>query len=116
MKKILKKITSVLLAAILIAAPLSCTASAFSYPENVSESDALSAVGATDRLSKAAAENFSGKSLKELMLPKLYCSETLSKLLVGVYSSIAENAAEIKKQYALPDCIFQKKKHTFRLQ
>lgn len=96
MKKILKKITSVLLAAILIAAPLSCTASAFSYPENVSESDALSAVGATDRLSKAAAENFSGKSLKELMLPKLYCSETLSKLLVGVYSSIAENAAEIE--------------------
>lgn len=96
MRRTIKKITSVILAAVVFVASLSCSVSAFSYPEGTDESAALTAVGATDKLISAASEGLAGKSLKELVLPTLYSSETLSSLLVGVYSSIGDSSSEIE--------------------
>lgn len=96
MKKSLKKLTAVFLAAVLILPSLSAVACAFSYPEGVSEKKAQNAVTATDRLLGAVCDVYYGKSIKELLLPMLYSDDTLSALVTGVYISLDENASELK--------------------
>lgn len=96
MKKILKKITAVFLTALIFALPLSCVSYAFSYPEGVSESEALNAVTATDRLIGAACKTYYNKPLKSIVTPLIYSDDTLSALLTGVYASLEESASELK--------------------
>lgn len=96
MKKTLKKITAVFLAAVLIIPSLSCAAFAFSYPEGVTEAKAENAVTATDRLIGAACKTYYNKSLKSILTPIIYSDSTLSALVTGVYASLEENASELK--------------------
>lgn len=96
MKKTLKKLTAVFLAAVLIIPSLSCAAFAFSYPEGVTEKKAENAVTATDRLINAACKTYYDKPLKSILMPLVYSDSTLSALVTGVYTSLEENASELK--------------------
>lgn len=77
-----------------------CSASVFAayttdYPQGVNKSQADNAVPSTDKLIAYAAPLLTGKSLSENVIPMLYSSQTLSGLLVGIYSSMEKDASTL---------------------
>ena len=97
MKRFFKKVTACILAAVLCLVPLICTVAAASdYPEGVTAKKAKEAVSYTDKLISSVCKTYMNTSLKNMLVPVLYNSETLSTLLVGIYGSITENASDLK--------------------
>ncbi len=97
MKRFFKKVTACILAAVLCLVPLICTVAAASdYPDGVTAKKAKEAVSYTDKLVSSVCKTYMNTSLKNMLVPVLYNSETLSALLVGIYGSIGENASDLK--------------------
>ncbi len=99
MKSSIKKFISILIALMIFfsSVSVSCVGAYSSdYPEGVTASEALKSVGATDKLVSSVCSSFIGKPLKSIVTPILYSSSTLSQIVVGLYTSLGENADELK--------------------
>ena len=97
MKKLLKKIISVMLCIVVLFSSVSVVSATdgFAYPDGVTAENALNAVGGTDRLLETAIPLLTGKSLSELTIPMLCNSDTLSALLISVYGSMGEQSSSL---------------------
>lgn len=97
MKKIAKKITSVLLCFLVLFSSVSVAAAADSeaYPEGVTAEEALAAISGTDNLLGLALPMLTGKSLKELAMPMICNSDTLSAMLISTYTSMEEKGGSL---------------------
>ncbi len=72
-----------------------CTFAAATYPQGVTKEQALSAIDKTDTVLYTLLKQTQNKTLKELVLPMLYSSDTMSALTVGIYSALSENSKDI---------------------
>ena len=98
MKNKFKKFICVILSIIVLSSTLSVAVSAAytsDYPQGVTKAQADKAVISTDKLINYAAPLLTGKSLSDNVFPMLYNSQTLSGLLVGIYSSMEQDASTL---------------------
>ncbi len=65
------------------------------YPQGVNKAQADKAVASTDKLINYAAPLLTGKSLSDNVISMLYNSQNLSGLLVGIYSSMEQDASTL---------------------
>ena len=98
MRKSMKKILCIVISLLVVFSSVSvaAAASAPSYPAGVTAQQALNAVKGTDKLLSKALPILAGKSLKGLITSSLYTSDTLSEILVSVYSSMEESGDALK--------------------
>lgn len=97
MNKTAKSFLSVLLTlCVLFSTCVPCFA-AVSYPDGVTNQSAAEAAEKTDKLVENAVSSFKNTTLENLVTPILFESETLSKLLTGIYSSLAESTDTLSK-------------------
>ena len=98
MRKSMKKILCIVISLLVVFSSVSvaAAASAPSYPAGVTAQQALNAVKGTDKLLSKALPILAGKSLKGLITSSLYTSDTLSGILVSVYSSMEESGDALK--------------------
>lgn len=68
----------------------SVAAAASSYPDGVTASQATDAVSGTDKLVDNAVPALTGQDLQSLVTSGLYTDETVSGLLVSIYTSLSE--------------------------
>ncbi len=73
------------------------SAFAFTYPEGVTEQTAQESAEKTDLLIKNLLQDTSGKTLSALALPMMFSDETLSQMLVSIYSSLEEQSETLGK-------------------
>ncbi len=98
MKNKFKKFICVILSVIVLCSTFSVAVSAAytsDYPQGVNKSQADNAVASTDKLLNYAAPLLTGKSLSDNVIPMLYSSQTLSGLLVGIYSSMEKDLSTL---------------------
>ena len=98
MKNKFKKFICVILSAFVLCSTFSVAVSAAytsDYPQGVTKAQADKAVVSTDKLINYAAPLLTGKSLSDNVFPMLYNSQTLSGLLVGIYSSMEQDASTL---------------------
>lgn len=98
MKNKFKKFICVILSIFVLSSTFSVVASAAytsDYPQGVTKAQADKAVVSTDKLINYAAPLLTGKSLSDNVFPMLYNSQTLSGLLVGIYSSMEQDASTL---------------------
>ena len=98
MKNKFKKFICVILSIFVLSSTFSVVASAAytsDYPQGVTKAQADKAVVSTDKLINYAAPLLTGKSLSDNVFPMLYNSQTLSELLVGIYSSMEQDASTL---------------------
>ncbi len=98
MKNKFKKFICVILSIFVLSSTFSVTASAAytsDYPQGVTKAQADKAVVSTDKLINYAAPLLTGKSLSDNVFPMLYNSQSLSGLLVGIYSSMEQDASTL---------------------
>ncbi len=65
------------------------------YPEGVTAEEADNAVGATDKLLKSIIPSLMGVTLKDMVKPMLYSSETLSGIVVSLYTELWASNEEL---------------------
>ncbi len=75
---------------------LSVAANASSYPEGVTEKEALNALEGTKKLLDQLLPMISQQDLLAMFKGSIYNSKTLSDFLVNTYGSLAENTDELK--------------------
>ena len=91
LKTIFKKAVSFLLClSIICIAALPSLAAGVTYPQGVTEQTAEQSIDKTDILIKNVLKQFQNTALDKLVMPMLYSDETLSSILVGIYSSFGE--------------------------
>ena len=98
MKNKFKKFICVILSIFVLSSTFSVVASAAytsDYPQGVTKAQADKAVISTDKLINYAAPLLTGKSLSDNVFPMLYNSQSLSGLLVGIYSSMEQDASTL---------------------
>ncbi len=96
MKESFKKLVCLLLTVLLITLTVAPGVfAAATYPEGVTKDQALSAITKTDTVLHTLLKQTQNKTLKELVLPMLYSSDTMSSLTVGIYSALSENSEDI---------------------
>lgn len=98
MKNKFKKFICVILSAFVLCSTFSAVASAAyttDYPQGVNKAQADNAVVSTDKLLNYATPLLTGKSLSDNVIPMLYNSQTLSGLLVGIYSSMEKDSSTL---------------------
>lgn len=98
MKNKFKKFICVILSIFVFSSTFSVVVSASytsDYPQGVTKAQADKAVVSTDKLINYAAPLLTGKSLSDNVFPMLYNSQTLSGLLVGIYSSMEQDASTL---------------------
>lgn len=91
MKKLLRSSLCIILALSMVL-PASLGALAVDYPAGVTQQMCEESSVKTDALIKNAAGAFLEASLKDTIYNELYKNETLTSLLTGIYSSLAESA------------------------
>lgn len=97
MNKTAKSFLSVLLTlCVLLSVCMPCFA-AVSYPDGVTNQSAAEAAKKTDNLVENAVSSFENTTLENLVTRVLFESETLSKLLTGIYSSLSESTDTLSK-------------------
>ncbi|MDO4379583.1 MAG: hypothetical protein Q4D20_01795 [Clostridia bacterium] len=97
MNKTAKSFLSVLLTlCVLLSVCMPCFA-AVSYPDGVTNKSAAESAEKTDKLVENAVSSFKNTTLENLVTTVLFESETLSKLLTGIYSSLAESTDTLSK-------------------
>ncbi len=98
MRKFFKKALSIVLSLLVLVSSVLgvAAASSVSYPQEVTEKEALNAVNGTERLLKYILPSFSGGDLKALINNTLYTDEMLSDLLVNTYISLEQNSDAIE--------------------
>ena len=91
LKTVFKRALSFLLClSIVCAAALPSFAAGVTFPQGVTEQTAEQSVDKTDILIKNALKQFKNTTLDKLVMPMLYSDETLSAILVNIYSSFGE--------------------------
>ncbi len=96
MKATCKKILCALLAVLVLLPSLgSAAAAASDYPDGFTAAEAEAAVTGTDTLLAAALPVLTGKTLSEIVLPRLYTDDNLSALVTGLYRNLEENASQL---------------------
>lgn len=100
MKKFIKKIICLIMCLFVVGSSVSVVTVAAggnngAYPEGVTAEQALAAVDGTDRLVNSAVPLLTGHSLKNLVTPMIYSSESLSSMLVQMYISLEESSDEL---------------------
>ncbi|MBQ3888768.1 MAG: hypothetical protein II738_03370, partial [Clostridia bacterium] len=96
MKATCKKILCALLAVLVLLPSLgSAAAAASDYPDGITAAEAEAAVTGTDTLLTAALPALTGKTLSEIVLPRLYTDDNLSALVTGLYRNLEENASQL---------------------
>ena len=91
LKTVFKKAVSFLLClSIIWLAALPSLAAGVTYPQGVTEQTAEQSIDKTDILIKNVLKHFQNTTLDKLVMPMLYSDETLSSILVGIYSSFGE--------------------------
>ncbi len=96
LKRTVRKIISLLLCFVLMSASAICCFAAISFPSGVTEQTALESAEKTDLLIKNMLADTQGKTLSELVMPTILSDETLSSILVSVYSSMEEQADSLR--------------------
>ncbi len=94
MNNIFKKSLCVLMAVLLLIAPITTNAKVnaatdFSYPEGVPAAKAEEIISSTDALLQKAVQTMNDQSLADTVMPMLYESNLLSSLLVGIYTALS---------------------------
>ena len=97
MKKSMKKAFSVFLSVLMAVLVLVPAVSAIDYPKDVTKEKAEVAIVKTDDVIYNGVMALNNTTLKELVEKELYTSETLSMLLMGVYSMLSEMEAELSQ-------------------
>lgn len=95
----LKKFICLVLAVLLAFSASSMNIVAFAgsgYPDGVTEKQAQNAVTGTEQLVSYILKNYLKTDLKTLIEPMIYSDEVVSELLVSIYSSMEENASDLK--------------------
>ncbi len=96
MKRSLKKLVCLVLTVLLVTLTLAPFALAgAAYPQGVTKEQSLEAIEKTDTVLYTLVKQSQGKTLKELVTPMLYSSDTLSALTLGIYSALEENSEDI---------------------
>lgn len=91
LKTVCKRALSVILClAMVCAAALPSFAAGVTFPEGVTEQTASQSVDKTDLLIKNALKQLQNTTLTKLVMPMLYSDETLSAILINIYSSFGE--------------------------
>lgn len=97
MNKTAKSFLSVLLSlCVLLSVCMPCFA-AVAYPDGVTNQSAAEAAKKTDKLVENAVTSFENSTLENLVTTVLFESETLSKLLTGIYSSLSESTDTLSR-------------------
>lgn len=96
MNKTAKGLLSVLLSLCVLLSVCAPCLAAVSYPDGVTNSNAAQAAQKTDILVKNAVSSLENTTLEELVTQMLFEDETLSQLLLSVYSSLAESSDTLK--------------------
>ncbi|MBQ8503155.1 MAG: hypothetical protein IJ491_02635 [Clostridia bacterium] len=94
--KRMKKLLSVFLVTVIVAltmAPVSMAA--VQYPQGVTAEQAESAIGKTDTLIYSVLKQTQNTTLKQMFMPVICSSETLSMLTLEVYKMVEQNAESI---------------------
>lgn len=92
MAKAFKKLLSVISVILIVAmAVVPSALAAPSYPENITKQQVSEAITKTDTALMNLISTTQEKSLKQLVGRELYCDETLSAVIVGLYSALEEN-------------------------
>ena len=65
------------------------------YPDGVTAEQALVAVNGTDAFLNSAIPVLTGANLTQLVTPMLYNSQTLSSVIIGLYTSLEERGSEL---------------------
>lgn len=87
LKRKIKTIVSLLLCVVLLSSTVVPVSAAVSYPEGVTQETALESIDKTDILIKNALYSAEKKTLSQLIYSMLFSDETLSSLLIGVYTA-----------------------------
>lgn len=96
MKNGLKKFCSVLLCLVIVCLCSSPAAmAAVTYPEGVTKQQAQQVIPKMDTIIYSLLKQTENKTLKELLLPEIYSSATLSELTVSIYSMIEQQGESI---------------------
>ncbi len=98
MKKYLTKLICLCLCLLVVVSsflPVATAAGNSDYPEGVTAEDALAAVGGTDRLLKSVVPLVTGSDLKNLVIPMIYSSDTLSSVMVQMYLSLEQEGTDL---------------------
>lgn len=96
LKKTAFKIISLLLCFVLMFTSVICCFAAVSFPAGVTEQTAKESAEKTDLLIKNMLADTQGKTLSELVMPTILSDETLSSLLVSVYSIMGQQADSLE--------------------
>ena len=94
-----KKLICLILAVLLAFSASSMNIVAFAgsgYPDGVTEKQAQNAVIGTENLVSYILQNYLKTDLKTLIEPMIYNDTVVSELLVSIYSSMEENASDLK--------------------
>lgn len=90
-----KKVSSLLIAIVLIALSLMPAAQAVTYPQGVDKQQIEATVGKTDAIIESLVKLTPQGSLEKLILPEIFKDEIVSSMMVGIYKGIEENAESI---------------------
>lgn len=97
MNKTAKSFLSVLLSLCVLLSVCTPCLAAVSYPNGVTNQSAAEAAEKTDKLVENAVSSFKNTTLENLVTTALFESETLSKLLTDIYSSLSESTDTLSK-------------------
>ena len=98
MKKSFKKFICFLMCILVVFSSVSVVAVAGDnapYPDGVTAEQALIAVNGTDAFLNSAIPVLTGANLTQLVTPMLYNSQTLSSVIIGLYTSLEERGSEL---------------------
>ena len=90
-----KKLLCVLMCFAVLFSSVICAFAAITYPEGVTEENALEAIEKTDTLVKNALKETENTTVSELIYSLLFSDDTLNSLLVGVYSEIEKQNMDL---------------------
>ena len=99
MKRLFKKVVSLILCVLVAFSSLSSVAAAgytTDYPQGVTAQEALTAVKGTDSLLNNMLPALTGGNLEEMVKPMIFSDETLSGFIVSLYLGISEKASEME--------------------
>lgn len=83
---------SILIAVLLVMLTTVPAVSAIEFPQGVTAQQAENAIGKTDTLISSMLKQTQNTSLKQMLMPQICSSETLSMLTVEVYKAVEQNA------------------------
>ncbi len=91
-KRTFRRLTCLLLTVILLAITAMPAFAAVTYPEGITKEQAYQAISKTDTVISYILRETQNTTLRALAEPMIYSDDVLSKILVGIYTAVEENA------------------------